>query len=205
MITIFAKFFKNLNFSTKQFIIPIILCTIALTVGVVNIFSSDDQKTSITSEWLKQSLINVSELSVLEYNYTNVAKFEDTNKVLGLTMPFSQKYFIVAYDGKVKAGIDLNDIEVSVNDNNIKISMSEPKIISHEMFDDKLEIFDEQNAIFNPIQVEDFTGFIQEQKDKLELEIIEGGLLVEAEIKSKEFIQQFLVNMLPENYELEII
>lgn len=190
-----------------KFFIPIVLITIILTTIVINTVSkSSDNETIISSEWLKQSLINISELSVIEYNYTNVAKFEDANKILGLTVPFSQKYFIVAYDGKIKAGVDLNSLEIDINSDQklVNIAIKNSKIISHEMFDDKLEIFDEQNAIFNPIQIEDFTSFISDQKEQLELEIIEGGLLVEADEKSKEFIKQFVITLFPEDYDVQV-
>lgn len=189
-----------------KMILSIILTSIILIFIVTGITSSNKvDEPIITSEWLKQSLLDINELSVLEYNYTNVGKFEDANKILGLTVPFSQKYFIVAYNGKIKAGVDLNEIEVEILEKNINITLGDSKVISHDVFDDKLEIFDESNAIFNPIKIEDFTDFIKEEKEVLEAEIIENGLLEEAKIKSIYFIQNFLSRLLPEDYIIEVI
>lgn len=195
------NFLKNY----KMLLSIILSSTILIIISVGFFSSSKPQEPVITSEWLKQSLLDINELSVLEYNYTNVGKFEDSNKLLGLTVPFSQKYFIVAYNGKIKAGVDLKQMEIDIQDKNININIGESKIISHEIFDDKLEIFDENNAIFNPIKIEDFTDFIKEEKDKLELEIIENGLLEEAKTKSIDFIQSFLSNILPDDYLVKVI
>ncbi len=44
-------------------------------------------------------------------------------------------------------------------------------------FEDSLEVYDETRNLFNPITIEDYTGFTADQKQSIEAKATENGLL----------------------------
>ena len=70
--------------------------------------------------------------------------------------------------------------------------LPEAKIISHEIDEDSIEVFDETRNIFNQIKITDYTNFSKDQKAKVESEAIANGLLTEAMDKAKTVIQALL-------------
>ena len=107
---------------------------------------------------LQNQLSEIRELATVTYAYTNMAQFESSNDFYGVKIPFTTKSFILTYDGTVKAGVDLDGAEVSVSGTTVTITLPEAEILSHEIDEDSMEVFDEKTSIFNPFTVEDFTS-----------------------------------------------
>lgn len=139
----------------------------------------------ITNDLLSQQLTAVSELATVEYHYTNMGKFENTVDFYGWKVPFTRKSFIISYDGVIKAGIDASQILVNLQGKEIQVTLPDTQILSHEILDDSIEIFDETKNIFNPIAISDYTGFSADQKDKMEQHVLENGLLLDAADKAR--------------------
>ena len=103
---------------------------IALLVGAAGLYFSGalggtkgGEITTISESTLKE-VIEISELSTVEYTYNAVAKaYADEEKT-------KLKYH-VAYDGSVKAGIDFKEITIEVDEEKktIKITVPEVKIL----------------------------------------------------------------------------
>lgn len=159
----------------------------------------------ITNELLSQQLVAVSELTTLEYHYTNMGKFENQVDFYGWKVPLTKKSFIVAYDGVIRAGIDASAIEVDVRGKSVTVTLPQPEILSHEIDDDSLEIFDESQFIFNPLQISDYTGFTTDQRGKIEERALQNGLLDEAKDKAESAVAQ-LLGLAPsmEDYQLTV-
>ena len=191
-----------LKFSYKKFSLLLFVICIFLFLGL---FLKPKEKTEIDSNIIKNKLVSVQELTTVKYNYTNMGQFENSNTFYGYKIPFTSKKFIISYDGSVNIGVNLADMDVTMDSNKIKIKLDHAKILSHEIYEDSLKIFDEQNSIFNPIKLEDYNNFSKSQKKKIEDEIIEKGLLEKADEKTKKAIQDILnIDDLLEKYSLEI-
>ncbi len=131
--------------------------------------------------------------------YSNIKTF------YGWEVPFTEKKFIITYNGSIKSGIDLNSVTVAVDNNKkeIKVNLPEAKILSHEIDEDSIKVFDEKTSIFNPLKVEDFKSFATDQKDNVEKEAIEKGLLTDAEKHSKDAIlEAFSIDGLLDDYKV---
>lgn len=162
-------------------------------------------KEEITSETIKNQIVSVKELTTLKYKYTNVGSFENQAEFYGVKLPFSQKKFIISYDGEVNAGIDLDKAQVEINDDSkkIEISIPEAKILNHFIDEDSLTIFDEKNSIFNQLEIKDFSDFRKSEMKKVEKDLKEDGFLEEADEKTKEAIVEIIkINPLIEDYEV---
>lgn len=167
---------------TKKFIINSI---VILIIGVVifwfgTIMGGKSNEPVITDTALYTQLKNISELSVLEYNYSKVGKFENSLSLNGWDIPLTTKSFLLTYSGQLKAGVNMEKAVVSINDNTILIELPQVEILSNIIDEKSIEVYDETHNIFNQISINDYTKFASQQKSKVEDEAIENGILSEA-------------------------
>lgn len=188
----------------KNIIVIIIIAVVFFFVG--KIWPSGEEPTAITSDLLSQQIQSISELASVEYNYTNMGKYENQATFYGWKVPFTTKSFILSYDGKIKAGIDMSLVEVHMSGKNINISIPEAKILSHEIDEKSIEVFDETKNIFNQISITDYNQFAIDQKESMENKAKEKGLLEEAQNKAQETIKTFVESMYSsdDEYKIEI-
>ena len=152
----------------------------------------------ITDSLISEQLNALRELVTTEYLYTNSGKYENQNQITiigkDINIPFTGKRFIVAYDGRIKAGVDIGQTQIDIDEDARAITITLPKseIISHETFEDTLVVLDETNNVFNPISIENYNEFVSEQKDSMEKKAIERGLLTNADAEAKLMVQSFL-------------
>lgn len=153
---------------------------------------------------LENKLTEISELASITYSYTNMAEFENSKDFYGIKLPFTTKGFIITYDGEIKAGIDLSKAEVSVSGQKVSITLPDAEILSHQIDEDSLEIFDETTSIFNPLKVTDYNSFNRDQKAEMEKKATEKGLLTEAKKKAADTVKGFILQLVPEDWTVEI-
>ena len=103
------------------------------------------------------------------------------------------------YDGVIKAGVDLTKVSIAVDEAAKTVSVTLPgsQILSHEIPEDSLEVFDESDNIFNRITIEDYAGFTKDQKALMEQRAIDNGLLTGADEKARDAVSAFL-SLLPD-------
>ena len=146
----------------------------------------------ITGDLLASRLRSVQELVTVSYYYTNMGRFENQVDFYGWKVPFTTKSFIVSYDGVIKAGVDLDRLQVTVGDEEITVTLPESRIISHEIPEDSLEVFDESDNLFNHITIEDYTAFTRDQKSAMEQRAVDGGLLARADQEARTAVNSLL-------------
>ena len=190
----------RLSDTLKNIIIIVVIAAIFFFVG--KIWPSGEEPTKITSDLLSQQIQSISELATVEYSYTNMGKFENQATFYGWNVPFTTKSFIISYDGKIKAGIDMSQVEVKINNRKISVNVPQAKILSHEIDEKSLEVFDETHNIFNQISITDYNQFALDQKENMEKKVLEKGLIQEAQDKAETSIQTFIQssNHLSEEY-----
>ncbi len=171
-------------------IIILILLLASFLLGAKYFSSKNEPK--IDNKLIQNRIESAKELTSLKYSYTNMGQFENSNKFYGYDIPFTQKKFIVSYDGVISCGVDLDKMQVKVNGKNIDIKLPKSKILSHEIYEDSLKIFDQKTSIFNPIKVEDYNDFAKKQKKSVEEKAIERGILTQADKKCKKAIKDII-------------
>lgn len=168
----------------------------ALVVGLIfiggNQFFSKEEESDITSTLLKNQIQSALELTTTKYVYTNAGSFENQKNFYGWDVPFTRSHFIVTYDGTIHSGIDLEEVDVQISGQNIQVTLPEAKVLSHEIDDNSLEVLDENSSTFNKIEVKDFQDFASNQKEKVEQDAIDNGLLEETQEQTKKGIQSIL-------------
>ncbi len=103
------------------------------------------------------------------------------------------------------AGVDLGEVQVEVSGKTITVTLPEAQVLSHEMDEDSIQVFDETQNVFNPLQISDYTGFTADQKKEVEQRALDKGLLQEAREKAGDAVEQ-LLELLPgmEEYTLQV-
>lgn len=192
--------------TVKYVLVGILLCVLVGAAGFLGgrYTASAEKAPQLSAVVLESRLAEISELASVTYTYTNMAQFENSSDFYGVTIPFTTKRFILTYDGTIKAGIDLTRVKVDVSGNDVTVVLPEAEILSHEINEDSVEIFDEKSSIFNPFTVEDFTAFQEEQKRVMTEKALQGGLLEEAREKAKNSVRLLLGAVLPEDAVLTI-
>lgn len=166
----------------------------------------NEMEPEITSSLIYNKLVSAKELTTLKYHYTNMGHFENQNTFYGYKVPFTSKEFIVSYEGLINAGIDLNKMKVDVGDKSIEVRIPAAEILSHEIYEDSLKVYDERESIFNRIDIEDYNDFSKDQKSEIEKKAIKKGLLKEADEESKRAIEEILMgDTILSKYDIKII
>lgn len=173
----------------------LIIATIIIgtTIYIKNNFVRKDE-TMVSSEMVEESLKEAKELTTLKYHYKNIASYENSQEFYGFKIPFTNKRFLYTYEGTINAGVDLDQAEVNVNNDDklITVSLPESKILSHEIDEDSVMMFDEKESVFNQLKLEDYSTFRAEEKSNVESQAIEKGLLEQAKDETKEAIEDIL-------------
>ena len=146
----------------------------------------------ITGDLLASRLRSVQELVTVSYYYTNMGRFENQVDFYGWKVPFTTKSFIVSYDGVIKAGVDLDRLQVTVGDEEITVTLPESRIISHEIPEDSLEVFDESDNRFSHITIAGYTAFTRDQNSATEQRAVDGGLLDRADQEARTAVNSLL-------------
>lgn len=149
----------------------------------------------ITSETIKSELNSLQELVTQEYIYTNADKRDQDEKwIFGWSRPFSNSTLVLTYDGTIKAGIDMSEVQVDVDEETrtITITLPDSKITDNNIPQEGITVVEVKDGLFNEVTFDDYNSFISEQKIIMEEKAIERGLLTKADEEAKKAIQAFL-------------
>ena len=189
---------KPRRMGLKMKILLILLTLLLICGAVLAAFlcglrqASQAAEPQITGDLLASQLRSVQELVTVSYYYTNMGRFENQVDFYGWKVPFTTKSFIVSYDGVIKAGVDLEQLQVSIGGGEVTVTLPESRIISHEIPEDSLEVFDESDNLFNHITIGDYTAFTQDQKSAMEQRAVDGGLLDRANQEARTAVDSLL-------------
>lgn len=149
----------------------------------------------ITADVINAKFDEASELVTEVYYYTSMGTFQNNLMFKDWNIPLTSKTFIVSYNGIIKAGIDLSKVNVFTEGYEIFISLPDAKVLSHEIDQDSVQVLDEKTNLFNPIKVEDVTGFEAEQKAGAEERALSEGLLDRANEGAETAIRDLLMTI----------
>lgn len=162
----------------------------------------------ITSTMIKDELNNLAELVTQEYIYTNSDRSEEDKPwIFGWNQPFGSKTILITYDGTIKAGVDLNEASIDINEESrtIKIVLPKSKITSNEIPVENLIVLDVKNGLFNKVEFDDYSKFIEQQKLVMEQRTIDRGLLEKADKEAVSIIKGILSGLVEASeYTLEV-
>lgn len=186
----------------KRGTLLLIIITIILGITLYSKFSMK-KEVSLLSNTIEEKVFKILEISTVEYNYSNVVAYKDNKKVSGINVPFTNKSFLIKYNGYIKAGVDLDNVETQVKDmKTVKVILDKPIILENVIVEEDVYIYDEKDSVFNKLSFDDLYEVLVEEKENMEQEVIEKGLLNDAEKNTKEIFNSLFEGMGFENIEV---
>ncbi|SCY47283.1 Protein of unknown function [Lachnospiraceae bacterium XPB1003] len=190
------------------------LCVIGVIKVVVPFFSnmiddSDDKKaknpfkesTDITVYDVKRQLSPIAELATYQMTYDGKEKIEDYKQLGDWNVPLTKHTIDVDYQGVIKVGFDMDDVDISVDTDEMVIYVVLPRV---EVLDHYVTYeSDDDNNIINSIKSDEVENYLNEEVKPRELEkAIENGIYEDAEENAKKVIKDQLSYF--EKYEFDI-
>lgn len=174
----------------------ILIGVIAIVVIKPSVFSTNQQA---DVSLVKDRLVELTELTTLKYEYSNVIVSRNTTSVslIGLKdVKLAEAIKLIEYSGYLKAGTDLSSMEVSYNDTTEKLTVTVPHstILDNVANTDDAKVTDVKGTLFSDYPSQLIFDEINKEKAKMEKAKIEQGLLIEADERIEAFLTEFLKN-----------
>ena len=172
---------KNL----KKVLFVVVFILIAFVGGMF--FANKQTEPEITSTLIQNRIEQASDLVTTKYHYAKVGKFENSLSLNGWSIPLTNKYFILTFEGEIQLGTDLSKANVEINDSTIHVTVNKPTVLS------------------NSIGVSDYKAFAVEQKDKALSEAKKKGLMKTAQKNTEKSIKE-IISIIPDtdDYTIEV-
>ncbi len=160
--------------------------------------------TVVYAENVREVMQSVAELATYSYEYTGKAELVSV-KQMDVTIPFTDEVIGQAelpgtrhtikmtYSGSVKAGFDMQNVEIEVDEANLNIHVTLPevKILSSGIDSNSIQVI-EENALFNQITAEEMNQ-MRAEREAVELEkAIDNGIFDKALDNAKKVIRKVL-------------
>lgn len=183
------------HFKKILILVIIIAVVVVLAMGFV-VFNTT--RTETKSRMVDFNLKDIGELATQAGYFTNVQVISSSRELFGITVPFTQSNYVYSYDGVVKAGVNFELVDVSVDEENsiITVKMPEVEILSLEVYEDSLEVYDESKNIFTPLSISSFNQSLTDLKEEVRQRAVDNGLLESAKTNAETLIKGFIAGML---------
>lgn len=188
------EFFRKI-FTIKR-ILVVSLLVIVLLAGYVYLGNNIKNKSRFDIDNLQKRITSLGELNTIEYYYQNLLRFEDSKELKGIKLPFTTKAFLIMYEGYIKAGVDLRDAKIEVEDEKKAIiSLRGADFTNNVIKEDSVKIYDERSGLFNPLKIKEVFQLLDKEKNKLQQQLAEEGFLEEANQKNQRLITSLLAEI----------
>ena len=143
----------------------------------------------VTDEIVMRKLESIGQLVTYSYEYANNRQIKDSKQVFGVNIPGTTHTIRLSYKGIIKAGYEVKDIEVKVDNDEKIILITLPEVkVTDNYIDTESLTYSEQNNVFNPISGEEITSELEAVKAEELEEALQAGLFEKAEGNAKELI-----------------
>lgn len=184
--------------------LPTVILTAFVTVAIVvaafagyRYFLQDRVVTNTTSDTIELRFENIGELATQSGRFRNVQTIESAKMGLlfpSLKIPFTESRYIFSYDGVLKAGCNFEDISYTVDEDakTIVITMPAARILSCEVDEGSLKVYDEKQNVYTPLTLEKMQEAREKIREEAEKEALANGFLEEAEANAKTLVKAFI-------------
>ena len=156
---------------------------------------------SSESRITKLGFEDMGELATQAAYCTMVEDTEAARDLFGVEIPFTQSRLIYSYDVIVRAGLDFEQIEWSVDEPNkvIEVKLPEIKVLNSELDTESFKLYLEDESIFRRISMEENNDSMIEMEENARRQAVGNGLLGEARANAEAILRSFFAGV----YDLE--
>lgn len=142
------------------------------------------------------TISQVLDLSTVKYKYTNVITVKKDKSINEMKIPFTEKSFIIKYNGIINGGVKPEDIKIVKNNGeSIKIQIDKCEILDHYIDSDNIYVYDVKSSLFNKLEIQEVLDDINKYKKEYEEKALKEGLMEEIKRSTKTSIQNMLKNI----------
>ena len=173
--------------------------------AVMGAFSSNadgEEQYEVESALVVDEVKSIAELSSLEFDYTNAAKESDDMEFTKIfkdkKVPLSNKTIVMVYDGKLKLGVNAEDVKIKMHKSlqgevkSVDVKLPQIQILSHEIDRDSVEYPIQKDSIINKLNTDDMNKIDKKGKQDIEDKLKKTNLYQRAEKELKENIESYL-------------
>ncbi len=179
------------NHLTLFFILTTIVLAGVLIFGKFNIGKNE----RYSSSTVLSKIVHVQELALVKHNYNGVIGYKDFMKFMNLNIPLTEKYFLLKYNGYIKAGVDFSRIKVDVNETSVHVTMPKAQILDIVIDENSVHVYDESDNAFNPIKISDYNEALKKEKETMRRDALNQGILKDANQQAELAIKSLLEEM----------
>ena len=142
---------------------------------------------------LKASIEDIGDVVTVEYNYTDILTYKDSLTLMDMKIPFTDKSYIIKYNGYIKAGVDLSKAVVKdIKETSVELDVPVATITDSVLDEKSMVILDQKNNIFNPLDLGDYQDTLKKELNARELKAKKDGLLERAQDNADKILRKLL-------------
>lgn len=174
-----------------------VITTIVLAFLLIVEKAGSGNEKSYNSSTVLNKIVHIQELALVKHNYVGVIGYNDSKKILNMPVPFTEKYFLLKYNGYIKAGVDFEKIKVDVNekDKSVHVIIPKAKILDVVIDENSVKVYNESDNAFNPIKISEYNDAIKREKSIMRKDAVNSGILEDANRQAKLAITSMLQEM----------
>lgn len=185
---------KRKKFKKVTVLLPIIL--IVITISYVSVKFKSEKNLYEDNTRVIDTISQVLDLNTVKYNYSNIVTVKKDKSINDIKIPFTEKSFIIKYNGTINGGIKPEDLKVTKNTGNkIFIEVKQCRILDHYIDDKNMYVYDVKNSIFNKVEVQEVLKDLNKYKTEYEKKIVNEGFMDEVKSNTKSSLENLLKNM----------
>lgn len=172
----------------------LLLLVALLASGVTFIVKS---ASVVESKVTEIELKDIGELATQAGYYTSVQTVAKAKEIAGVKIPLTDSNYVFSYDGVIKAGIDFEEIHITVDNEKkeIVVDLPEVKILSNEIDPDSQVVYYESSNVYTPLSLEEVRQALARAREEGEQKSIQNGLLDNALENAKVLIRGMLAGL----------
>lgn len=180
----------------KETLIALAVVCVLILGGIIFILINNNQA-KVDTDYLNALVKKSSELTTAKLKYKGMTRYTDE----GINI-INKADFIMVYDATIRAGIDLDQVNITADDKNkiVYIDVPKAKIIDVNIDTSSIEYFDQGFALFNTDEKEDNNKAIAMAREAAMKDASEMGILELADGQSETLIKGILSDALPDGY-----
>ncbi len=172
------------------------LTTLILAVTLLVTGDKQRKQYGYDSSTVMSRISHIQELALVKHSYTGVIGFKDYKKILNINIPLTDKYFLLKYNGYLKAGVDFSRVKINViGDSAVHVSIPKPDILDTVIDEGSVQIYNESENAFNPIKISDYNEALTREKNIMISDAINQGILTDATEQAKMALTAMLEEM----------
>lgn len=185
---------KRKKIKKVHILLPILVLIILVSYGIRKFTQEKNLYKDNTK--VIDTITQVLDLNTVKYNYSNIVTVKKDRSINDIKIPFSEKSFIIKYNGTINGGVKPEDIKILKNTGDkIYIEVKKCRILNHYIDDENIYVYDIKSSVFNKVDINEVLKDVSKYKKEYEKKIIKEGFMDEVEKNTKSSLENMLKNM----------